>query len=204
MENPFRSKFLDCYFFGTFNPPHLGHINLAKQVKNEFGFDKIIFMPAFLPPHKKTLDFSHRFNMLNLALSGTQDSCYMQVSDLESHLEPPSFSYKTVNYLYEHNGGVKIPFIIGYDAFIDIEKWKNPEILKEKLIFVVLKRHSGVQKEDILALSDRGFDFKIAETLDYFDVSSNEIREKIRQNQDTTGLLDNKVRKYIDEHKLYG
>ncbi len=192
-------KISDCYFFGTFNPPHFGHINLAKSVKKEFGFDKIIFMPAFCPPHKETLDFFHRFNMLKLAL----DEPYLEVSDLESHLEPPSYSYKTVNYLSADNCGAKIPFIIGYDAFIDIEKWKNPEILKEKLTFIVLKRHSGVQKQDILALADRGFDFKIAESLDYFDVSSNEIREKIKKNEDTTGLIDKKVRKYIDEHKLY-
>lgn len=190
---------MNCYFFGTFNPPHFGHINLAKSVRKEFKFNKIIFMPAFYPPHKKTLDFSHRFNMLKLALNEP----YFEVSDLESHLEPPSYSYRTANELFARNNGMKIPFIIGYDAFIDIEKWKNPGILKEKLTFIVLKRHSGVQKQDILVLSDKGFDFKIAETIDYFDVSSNEIREKILKNKDTTGLIDKKVREYIDEHKLY-
>ena len=58
-------------------------------------------------------------------------------------------------------------------------------------------------KEDILTLKNKGFDFKIAETLDYFDVSSNEIRQKIIKNEDTTGLIDKKVREYIDEHRLY-
>ncbi len=189
---------MNCYFFGTFNPPHNGHINLAKSVKKEFGFDKIIFMPAFCPPHKETLDFYHRYNMVKLAV----DEPYLEVSDLESKLEAPSYSYRTVSRLFEDNGG-KIPFIIGYDAFIDIEKWKNPDILKEKLEFIVLKRHSGVKKEDILALKDKGYSFKIAETLEYFDVSSNEIRDKIKNNKDTTDLINEKVREYIDEHGLY-
>ncbi len=190
---------MDCYFFGTFNPPHLGHIKLAQAVRENFNFDKIIFMPAYYPPHKTTLNFSHRFNMLKLALN--ED--YLTVSDLEAHLEPPSYSYKTVNRLFAENGGKKINFIIGYDAFIDIEKWKNPDILKEKLTFIVLKRHSGVEEKDILALKNKGYDFKIAKTLDYFDVSSNEIREKIKKNEDTTGLIDEKVREYIDEYGLY-
>ncbi len=137
--------------------------------------------------------------MLKLAL----DASFLEVSDIEAHLETPSYSYRTVNKLFEQNRGVKIPFIIGYDAFIDIEKWKHPEILAEKLTFIVLKRHSSVTKEDILTLKNKGFDFKIAETLDYFDVSSNEIRQKIIKNEDTTGLIDKKVREYIDEHRLY-
>lgn len=188
-----------CYFFGTFNPPHLGHINLAKAVHSEFLFDKIIFVPAFCPPHKETLEFTHRFNMLKLAT----DEPFFAVSDIEAHLEPPSYSYKTINKLFNENGSVKIPFIIGYDAFIDIEKWKHPEILKDKTTFIVLKRRGSTTKEDILTLKNKGFDFKIAESLDYFDVSSNEIRQKIAKGKDTTGLIDNKVRKYIDEHKLY-
>ncbi len=138
--------------------------------------------------------------MLKLAL----DKPYLEVSDMESHLEIPSYSYRTVNKLYNDNGGNKIPFIIGYDAFIDIEKWKNSDILKEKLTFIVLKRHSGVEKDDILALSKKGYDFKIAETIDYFDVSSNEIREKIKHNEDVSVLINKKVKEYIDEHNLYG
>ena len=202
---------MDCYFFGTFNPPHLGHISLAKAVKAEFGFEKIIFVPAFLPPHKKTLDFIHRYNMLKL----TVDNVLGQVSDIESRLATPSYSFQTVNVLYETIFGTKkarsynkIPFIIGYDAFIDIEKWKNPDILIEKLEFIVLKRHSctkekDVKTEDIMALKDRGYTFRLAKNVEYYDVSSNNIRALAAQNGDISEFVDKKVEEYIYEYKLY-
>lgn len=195
-----KENFLDCYFFGTFNPVHLGHIELARKIKEEFSFDKIIFVPAFLPPHKETLEFEHRYNMLKLCV----DKGLGEVSDIESRLAPPSYTYQTIEKLYkEHKGGQKIPFIIGYDAFIGIEGWKNPEILKEKLDFIVLKRHTGVKREEIEKLRKKGFSFKIAENIDYFDVSSNEIREKTAKGENRGGLIDKKVERYIDEHGLY-
>ncbi len=202
---------MDCYFFGTFNPPHLGHISLAKRVKAEFGFEKIIFVPAFLPPHKKTLDFIYRYNMLKLSVDDTLG----QVSDIESRLNVPSYSFQTVNALYEMVFGTentrsynKIPFIIGYDAFIDIERWKNPDILREKLEFIVLKRHSctkekDIKEEDIMALKDRGYTFRLAKNVEYYDVSSNNIRDLVAKNEDISRFVDKKVEEYIYEHKLY-
>ncbi len=197
----------NCYFFGTFNPPHLGHTRLAEHIKREFSFEKIIFVPAFAPPHKKTLDFHHRFNMVHLAVPPSLGV----VSDIEKSLEPPTYSYKTINKIFETveksslwDG--KVPFILGYDAFIGIEKWKNPEILKEKVKFIVLKRHSGVTDEEILALKERGFDFELSNA-EYFDIESNKIREAVKR-ETSTGLslenfVDKKVEGYINEHKLY-
>lgn len=196
----------NCYFFGTFNPPHCGHISLARAIKEEFNFNKIIFVPAFCPPHKETLDFEHRYNMLKLCV----DKDLGEVSDIESRLECPSYSFQTVNYLsnsenYHNNGvsSVQIPFIIGYDAFIGIKKWKNPEILKEKLEFIVLKRHSGVKKADIEALSREGFRVKLAKTVEYYDVSSNQIRAMAAAGKHIRGLVDDRVREYIDDKQLY-
>lgn len=197
----------NCYFFGTFNPPHLGHINLAKRVQREFNFNKIIFVPAYLPPHKKSLDFYHRYNMLKLCV----DDSFGEVSDIESRLNPPSYTFQTINYLSKSlSKGEKIPFIIGYDAFINIKKWKNPEILKEKIEFIVLKRRSGkdATEEDrveaiINKLFDEGYSFKIAKTIDYFDVSSNQIRDLAKNNEDIGNFVDKKVEGYIDAHGLY-
>ncbi len=196
----------NCYFFGTFNPPHRGHISLARAIKAEFNFDKIIFVPAFCPPHKETLDFIHRYNMLKLCV----DKDLGEVSDIESRLGCPSYTFQTVNYLLNSKktdnscvSSVQIPFIIGYDALIGIKKWKNPEILKEKLEFIVLKRHSGVEKSDIEALSREGFRVKPAKTIDYIDVSSNQIREMVSNKKHITGLVDDKVREYIDDKQLY-
>jgi len=190
---------MECYFFGTFNPPHNGHITLAAKVKEEFGFDKIIFVPAFVPPHKSTLDFKHRFNMTKLAVPPELGI----VSDVEAHLEPPSYTCKTAEHLFIGTRGAKIPFIIGYDAFIDIEKWKNPEILKEKLFFIVLKRRGGAKKEDILKLKDKGFEFELAKTILYLDISSRNIRDCVFRGLSIENFVDKKVGEYIYENGLY-
>ncbi len=193
---------MNCYFFGTFNPPHLGHILLAEHIRREFSFEKIIFVPAFAPPHKETLDFSHRFNMLKLCIKTDIE----EVSDIEKDIEPPTYSYKTINkicaFAKKELFDGKVPFILGYDAFIGIEKWKNPEILKEKVKFIVLKRHSGVSDKEILALKDKGYDFKISKA-EYFDVESNKIRKMAAKGLDISKFVDKKVEGYINEHKLY-
>lgn len=197
----------NCYFFGTFNPPHLGHIRLAKGIQAEFGFEKIIFVPSFCPPHKISIDFKHRYNMLKLCV----DEGLGEVSDIESRLEVPSYTFQTVNFLQKQQkadndnvSSVRIPFIIGYDALLGIEKWKNPEILKQKLEFIVLKRNTGAKDVDVERFLADGYRYKMAKTLGCVDVSSREIREKIKANSDIGGLVDIKVKEYIDEHRLYG
>lgn len=196
----------ECYFFGTFNPPHIAHIRLARAVREEFGFEKIIFIPAFCPPHKETLDFIHRFNMLKLAV----DKDFGEVSDIESRLPSPSYTFQTINFIQNskkaQNDGVlnvQIPFIIGYDAIMTIKKWKNPDFLIKNLEFLVLKRKGEAKKEDIEGLSGEGFRLKLVQSIDFIDVSSNKIRELIKEKKSTEGLLDGKVREYIDEHRLY-
>lgn len=196
----------ECYFFGTFNPPHIAHTKMARAVREEFGFDKIIFVPAFCPPHKETLDFCHRYNMLKLAV----DKDFGCVSDIESKLQKPSYTFQTINFIL--NGkkqdskgilNVRIPFIIGYDAISAIQSWKNPKFLKENLEFLVLKRKGEAEKEDIERLSGEGYCLKFVESVDFIEVSSNEIRKLIKEEKSTEGILDRKVREYIDEHRLY-
>ena len=187
---------MECYFFGTFNPPHKGHIGLARKVLNEFNFDKIIFVPSNVPPHKK--DFVsgiQRYNMLKLL-----EDDKIRVSDIELRLGVPSYTYRTIQILAEDDK--KINFIIGYDSFKGIENWKNPEILKEKLHFIVLKR-TGDKREEIEKLKLKGYDFEIADNIDVIDVSSTDIRKRLLNNEDTEDLIDEKIKRYIDENGLY-
>lgn len=190
---------MECYYFGTFNPIHKGHIKTAKEVKKQFGFDRIVFVPAFCPPHKENCASAiDRYNMLKVI-----ENEELMVSDVEFKLPVPSFSYRTITELLKNKKqGEKINFIIGFDAFKNIEKWKNPEFLKEKIRFIVLKR-TGENREEIEQLKNRGYDFVITDSIETVDVSSTEIREKIKCGADITGLVDEKVKRYIDENKLY-
>ena len=104
---------MECYFFGTFNPIHLGHVEIARKVKELAGFSKVIFVPSYMPPHKieGLASYKNRLEMAKLAV-GEEN-----VSDIELHLKVPSYTYRTIEKLYEQNNNQKINFIIGYDQF---------------------------------------------------------------------------------------
>lgn len=194
---------MKCYFFGTFNPIHKGHVEIARQVKDKLGFESVIFVPSYMPPHKTTSElesFSHRLEMVQLA-AGEENT-----SDIEYRLKVPSYTYRTITKLFEENNNQKINFIIGYDQFFQIENWKEPEILKEKIHFIVIPRK--FQNGQVLSLKafeylkNKGYDFEIL-NIDFLDVSSNMIRKYIEENQDITGLVTYEVKNYIENNRLY-
>ena len=190
---------MECYYFGTFNPVHIGHIKTAKDIISKLGYDKVIFVPASCPCHKElAINSIDRLNMLKLI-----EDEYLKVSDIEFKLPKPSYSYRTIQEILKNkNEGEKVKYIIGFDAFKNIENWKNPEYLKKNVHFIVLKR-TGELREEIEKLKDKGFDFEITDSIDTIDVSSTEIRNKIRAGLDFSGLVDEKVKRYIDENELY-
>jgi len=189
------------YFFGTFNPVHLGHIEIALRAKNAFNFERVIFVPGFFPPHKidDLASYNDRITMLKLAL-GEEG-----VSDIESKLKVPSYTYRTIEKLYEETGE-KINFIIGYDQFFKIEQWKEPEILREKLNFIVYPRHffngQTINKSAFNYFINKGYSFKILEA-DFLDISSSMIRNYVNRGLDITGLVPKEVKEYIENNNLY-
>lgn len=191
---------MNCYFFGTFNPIHLGHVEIAKRIKEKFNFDKVIFVPSFMPPHKflELASFKDRFNMVQLAVC--------DALDIESKLKPPSYTYRTIEQLLKIDKTDKINFIIGYDQFFQIENWREPEILKEKLKFIVyprkFKNGQTLSTKAFDYLKNKGYDFEII-NMDFLDISSEMIREYIRKGKDITGLTTKEAREYIENNGLY-
>ncbi len=179
-----------CIFPGTFNPIHEGHVKMAEFALDKYKFDKIIFVPAYIPPHKnvdKELA-KHRFNMVKLAIN---DNPQFEVSDVEYQSEGKSYSLITVKKIIEqyHING-RLNFIIGTDAFAKIDTWYNSEELKKIVHFIVFKRKG----EDINNIS-LGWDYEITD-MEYVDISSTEIRAG-------NNKIKNIVEGYIAENGLY-
>lgn len=191
---------MDCYFFGTFNPIHLGHIKIAKQVIEKGGFDKVIFVPSYMPPHKigSLLGFNHRYNMTALAVK--------DVLDIESKLSAPSYTYRTIEKLYSENNNQKINFIIGYDQFFSLENWKEPEILKQKINFIVIPRRflngQAITDKAFDYFKNKGYSFRVLD-IDFLDISSSSIRKNVKENKSIENLVTNEVKKYIEDNRLY-
>lgn len=192
---------MKCYFFGSFNPIHLGHIEIARRIKEQFAFDSIIFVPSYIPPHKHDLEnFVHRLKMIELAVGADN------VSDIEHKLPIPSYTYRTIEKLKEIDNTDRINFIIGYDQFFKIESWKEPNRLKDDLNFIVIPRKfqngQTINPKAFDYFKNKGFSFEIA-NIDFLDVSSNMIRKYVASNQDITGLTTFEVKEYIENNGLY-
>ena len=189
-----------CIFAGTFNPIHNAHIKMAEYVSDEFGFDKILFIPAYKPPHKDyDISYSqHRYNMVELAVT---DNDKFDISDIEFNRDSKSYTYITIQNLYKkYDLDEKINFIIGTDAFSKIESWYETDKLKGLIEFIVFVRQN--EKADFTGLMQKGYKFKFA-NMDFVDISSTEVRDKIKSNEDISDLVPKKVKEYIEKYGLY-
>lgn len=192
-----------CVFQGTFNPIHKVHLEVAKFAKEYYNFERILFIPAYIPPHKsvdKNLAL-HRFNMVKLAISEYNG---FDISDIEYKREGNSYTYNTILELRKAYNitDEKINFLIGTDAFIKIRTWYKTDKLKELVHFIVFKRTNKFNKDDFNELRGFGYDFEFA-PMNYIDVSSTRLRENLGNGISINDMELPKIREYIKEHGLY-
>lgn len=181
---------------GTFDPIHLGHLHLAKKVRDKLSLDKVIFIPTNLPPHKKNIKVTqarHRYNMVKLAIENYKR---FEVSGVELKRKGRSYSVETLKHFRKRYGAsAEIFFITGSDSLIDIDKWKSFKRILRLCKFVVVKR-PRFKIRDILG------EF-IAFDIDAKDISSTKIRDKTKNRQRIEKFVPKKIEKYIQMHNLY-
>lgn len=193
-----------CLYQGTFNPPHLGHLQVARFVIETLRFNKIIFIPAAKPPHKNLYETKeqalHRLNMTKLLV---KDFTEFEVSDIEFQRETPSYTFITIQELYKKlNLKEKPSFIIGDDAFIKIESWYHSDELKNLIDFVVLPRDEDYDKETFDKLFQNGYNYTRLQ-MPKINISSTEIREAAAFKRSLENLTTKEVEKYIYDNNLY-
>ena len=191
---------------GTFDPIHLGHLATAEAVREIFTLDEILFIPAARPPHKrgrKVADGKHRLAMTILA---TRSNKFFKVSDMELKRTGLSYTLDTMNELHKIFGSTtELFFIIGADSLADLSKWHEAKTLVEKCHFIATTRH-GV---DIDFSSVRNY-FGAAAiehihrvTTPGLEISSTDLREKIRLGRSIKYLVPEAVEEYILRERLY-
>lgn len=192
-----------CVYCGTFNPIHNVHIAIASYVRSHFDFDNILFIPAYKPPHKIIDDelANHRYNMVKLAIA---DIGGFSISNIEFRNDKFSYTFNTIEELYKINPGIegKINFIIGTDAFRQIEDWYKVDELKEMLKFIVFPREDKFKIESLNLFKDKGFDFVVA-NMPYMNLSSTILRSRIKKNKPIGSLIPPTVMDYINKNGIY-
>jgi len=187
-------------FGGTFNPVHVGHLINAELIRNEFELDKIIFVPSRLPVHKELdggISPEDRCNMLSLAIEGNS---FMEVSRIEIDRDTPSYMILTLDDLQDKYTGSDFYLIIGSDSYNEIETWKDYRKIFRKTDIIVMKRPGEmIRNKKILFASKR---IHIAEN-PLIQISSTEIRQRIRNNNSIRYMVPDAVCHYIKEKGLY-
>lgn len=194
-----------CVYQGSFNPIHNAHIAVAKHAHDIFGFEKIVFIPAYRPPHKPVNEFDaenalHRLNMVELAV---EDYPYFDVSAIEYTRDMPSYTYDTILRITSIvKPKEKINFIIGSDAFINIESWNRAEKLKELIKFILFVREDNFDENKFKILQEKGYEYDLMK-MPFYDISSSMIRKKLEKKENVDDKLPEKVAEYIKKNNVY-
>lgn len=192
---------------GTFDPVHYGHLILAEQARTEASLDRVIFMPAMVQPFKlnvKSAEGDHRYAMLQIATAGNP---YFSVSRMELDKQEISYTIHTLKDCKEELGAdTELFFIIGTDAFLNLEKWYAAEDLLEGFSFVIGTR-PGYKEQELKALIGRlsaQYGTKIIEINNSeVEISSTDIKKRIREGKSIKYLLPENVEEYIYKNRLY-
>ena len=206
---------------GTFDPIHEGHLAVARQAEELLSLDRVIFIPAADPPHKKMpgASYSHRVAMLEAALAGAGDNNNkFAISLLEAERAAPSYTFDTLLELKKRLGEQKFFFIIGADSLMELHLWYRYRELPELTDFIVAAR-PGISMLDINqaierlpgsfipAKSELRWRRKDGAEIYYLadvskNISSSTIRMQIGQGQQPV-TIDRRVLGYIVDHRLY-
>ncbi len=201
-------------FGGAFNPVHNGHLKLIEFQIRANQLDKVIIVPTALPPHKSAdhlVDAEDRMNMLSLAVRDknnfeTDVTDKLEISDIEFKLKGKSYTYNTLKKLKKVYPSDDFFLLIGSDQFLAFKSWyRYKDILKMASVVAVAREEHEQEKLRNFLLENQD-DFLHNCALLIFKpvvVSSSEIREKVKNREDISSLVPEKVKEYIIEKELY-
>lgn len=189
---------------GSFDPVHKGHTMLAQNVYERLNLERVIFIPAYVAPHKIGQSYASpedRYRMTELAIAGTP---HFSVSDVELQKAGISYTFETLRIMKKQFPKQDLYFIIGADSVPQLETWHHIEEIFTLAKFAVVYR-PGYDAEIAVAKQHFGKDGEkliMVQTPEYA-VSSTLVRENIIKKLSLTGLVAPAVEKYIYEHHLY-
>lgn len=209
-------------FGGTFNPIHNGHVKAVLEVQKTFFLDTVLMIPSYIPPHKGAPDVappSDRLQMVKLAVAS-----YPQFvpSPIEIEAKGKSYSILTLAKLKQQFPDAAMFFILGVDAFLEIDTWREYKKVLEQCHFIVISR-PGYDMNEAKKPLGRNYEERMVQVLettkldkamlhpykifllsiDALDMASKDIRKKVKMGKSIAGLVVEPVEEYIQINKLY-
>jgi nicotinate-nucleotide adenylyltransferase len=194
-------------FGGTFDPVHYGHLLLAEQCREQCRLDEVWFIPAGIPPHKVSQTIAPgraRAEMLEMAVAG--HSSY-RVDRREINRTTPCFTVETLREIHSEDPARENYFLMGGDSLRDFPTWREPRGIVELAHLAVVNRHAEIVPEAceplLSVLGAELFGRVHFVTMPGVDLSSSDIRERIRERQSIRFMTPRAVECYIEQHQLY-
>jgi nicotinate-nucleotide adenylyltransferase len=217
---------------GPFNPIQFGHLASANQVCEAFALDTVMFVPAAIPPHKEVAEIIAPHHRLMMAMLATIIHPGFAVSSIEIDRPGASYTVDTVAQLkHQSHESLAIYFIVGIDAFLEIASWRQPEVLLGSCHTIVTSRPgynlhelalttlrqvslmyphltfkplAGKRPMDSPGFHVRGTPYQIyLQQVSALDISSTDIRQRVKTGQSIRYLLPDTVDAYIRKYQLY-
>lgn len=180
-------------FGGTFDPPHIGHLIVAQDVVEALGLDRLLFVPAGLPPHKADTAVSPAPLRLEMVRSIIADNETFGVSEVELGRGGPSYTVDTLRHYRDLHPTAEIFFLIGADQAAALDTWQEPDRVAALATLVVMAR-------DGASVPVGGF---ASVPVTRVDVSATEVRKRVLDGRSIRYLVPESVRKIIDRNRLY-
>jgi nicotinate-nucleotide adenylyltransferase len=188
-------------FGGTFNPPHNGHLQIAEAAEQQYALDRLLFIPTCIPPHKVQDETgpADRLAMVRLAL---EDRDRWECNDLEIQRGGTSYTVDTLKALREEHPGAKFFLMIGSDNLLSFHRWRQPEAVAAEASLLVYERPGFPLPSNAGESSIPELHIRVIRGA-AVDISSSEIRRRIREKKNVSELVPPKVLSYIQAHGLY-
>ncbi len=191
---------------GTFNPIHNGHLELARKAKEQFALDEILFMPCGEPYMKAAQKVESKQTRVEMTALAVQEEAYFYLSTMEIEHSGNTYTYETLERLKQENQDTEYYFILGADNLFQITKWEKPE-----RIFANCRLLAAVRDDKTVADMVKQIEY-LEQTyhavifllkINYMDISSSKIRQKVAEGISIEADVPASVKAYIEEKGLY-
>lgn len=188
-------------FGGTFDPPHVGHLALAEWAREHLQLDRVLFVPAGTPPHKRDARRTSAKNRLGMTRAAVRGNPAFAVSTIETTRHGPSYTVDTVAEIAASHPGVELWLLMGADMYATFGTWREPHVIANQARIAVAlrpgakapKRVRGVEGQRLEWLGNPGI-----------EVSSSAVRDRLKAGRSARYLVPDSVARYIARHGLYG
>jgi nicotinate-nucleotide adenylyltransferase len=187
---------------GTFNPPHRGHLALARHAQSELGLDRVLLMPANSAPHKGEREDPGPQRRLAMCRLAAKDEAALEACSLEIERGGPSYTVDTLRAIHAIHKEAKLTFIVGADMARTLPSWREPQALVELADLAVAEREDAGREDVLRALAPLSARVGFLK-MPLVEISSSIVRERVSDGESIAGLVEPAVAEYIAEHRLY-